>query len=195
MKKYTEKNEIPEDILKLSKDILGFYPSILETDYYTIDALKIILKKNSIIWSNKYFDGKTNTYLNGIIEFKGNDKMLFYFKKRENENTYKLYCLSKEESTDSVIFYLNQLKKLGCSCDWSRTRFTLDKEYVKAVETAFLHYYKKGWIYQGPRIVNWCPRCSTAISDIEIKYKPSKTKLWYIKYPIKQIANTGVSNA
>jgi len=62
---------------------------------------------------------------------------------------------------------LEQLKKLGCSCDWSKTRFTLDKEYVKAVETAFLHYYKKGYIYQGPRIVNWCPRCTTAISDIE----------------------------
>jgi len=80
---------------------------------------------------------------------------------------------------------LEQLKKLGCSCDWSRTRFTLDKDYVKAVETAFLHYYKKGWIYKGPRIVNWCPRCTTAISDIEIKYIPHKTKLWYIKYPLK----------
>jgi valyl-tRNA synthetase len=80
---------------------------------------------------------------------------------------------------------LEQLKKLGCSCDWSRNRFTLDKNYVKAVETAFKHYYKKGWIYQGPRIVNWCPRCSTAISDIEIKYVPRKTKLWHIKYPLK----------
>jgi len=79
---------------------------------------------------------------------------------------------------------LDQLKKLGCSCDWSRTRFTLDKEYVKAVETAFKHYYKKGWIYQGPRIVNWCPRCATAISDIEVKYVPHKTKLWYIRYPL-----------
>jgi len=80
---------------------------------------------------------------------------------------------------------LEQLKKLGCSCDWSRSRFTLDKDYIKAVETAFMHYYKKGWIYQGPRIVNWCPRCSTAISDIEIKYAPKKTKLWYIRYPLK----------
>ncbi len=79
---------------------------------------------------------------------------------------------------------LEQLKKLGCSCDWSKTRFTLDKDYVKAVETAFNHYYKKGWIYQGPRIVNWCPRCGTAISDIEVKYVPHKTKLWYIKYPL-----------
>ena len=79
---------------------------------------------------------------------------------------------------------LDQLKKLGCSCDWSRTRFTLDKDYVKAVETAFNYYYKKGWIYQGPRIVNWCPRCGTAVSDIEVKHVLRKTKLWYIKYPL-----------
>jgi len=84
---------------------------------------------------------------------------------------------------------LGQLKKLGCSCDWSRSRFTLDKDYEKSVKTAFLHYYKKGWIYQGPRIVNWCPRCGTAISDIEVKYAPHKTKLWYIRYPLQLTTN------
>ncbi|MCG2696310.1 MAG: valine--tRNA ligase [Candidatus Portnoybacteria bacterium] len=102
------------------------------------------------------------------------------------------YALGKEKFIERVWQWkekygneiLNQLKKLGCSCDWSRLRFTLDKEYSKAVETAFLHYYKKGWIYQGPRIVNWCQRCTTAISDIEIKHVPHKTKLWYIKYPL-----------
>ena len=78
---------------------------------------------------------------------------------------------------------LDQLKKLGASCDWSRTRFTLDKDYIKAVETAFLHYYKKGWIYQGKGVVNWCPRCGTSLSDIELEYKEEKSKLWYIKYP------------
>jgi len=87
----------------------------------------------------------------------------------------------KEKYGDLI---LDQLKKLGCSCDWSRTRFTLDKDYVKAVEFAFNHYYEKGWIYQGPRIVNWCPRCGTAISDIEVSYVHHKTKLWYIKYPL-----------
>jgi len=80
---------------------------------------------------------------------------------------------------------LEQLKKMGCSCDWSRERFTLDKNYAKAVYTAFLYYYKKGLIYRGPRIVNWCPRCETAISDIEVKYQEAKGKLWYIKYPLK----------
>ncbi|MFH1423395.1 MAG: valine--tRNA ligase [Candidatus Nealsonbacteria bacterium] len=81
---------------------------------------------------------------------------------------------------------LNQLKKLGASCDWSRTRFTMDKEYAKAVETAFLHYYKKGWIYQGKRVVNWCPRCGTSLSDLELEYKEEKGNLWYIKYPLNK---------
>ncbi len=79
---------------------------------------------------------------------------------------------------------LDQLKKLGCSLDWSRTRFTMDKDYVKAVEKAFLHYYKKGWIYQGEKVVNWCPRCRTSLSDLELEYKEQKGSLWHIKYPL-----------
>ncbi|MEK7575914.1 MAG: valine--tRNA ligase [Patescibacteria group bacterium] len=85
---------------------------------------------------------------------------------------------------------LDQLKKLGASCDWSRARFTMDKEYVEAVETAFLHYYKKGWIYQGDRVVNWCKRCQTSLSDLELEYEETKGKLYFIKYPLKsQISN------
>lgn len=80
---------------------------------------------------------------------------------------------------------LEQLKKIGASCDWSRTRFTMDKDYVEAVETVFLHYYKKGWIYRGKRVVNWCSRCSTSLSDLELEYKEEKSNLWYIKYPLK----------
>ena len=85
---------------------------------------------------------------------------------------------------------LSQFKKLGVSCDWSRNRFTLDKKYSQAVTTTFIHYYKKGYIYRGPRIVNWCPRCETAISDIEVKYQKEKTNLWYIKYPLKNPINS-----
>jgi len=77
---------------------------------------------------------------------------------------------------------LNQLKKLGASCDWSRTRFTMDEGYAKAVEAAFLYYYKKGWIYRGKRVVNWCPRCGTSLSDLELEYKEEPGNLWYIKY-------------
>jgi valyl-tRNA synthetase len=80
---------------------------------------------------------------------------------------------------------LNQLKKTGASCDWSRTAFTMDKNYVKAVEKAFFYYLKKGWIYQGKRPINWCPRCQTSLSDLELEYKIQKGKLWYIRYPLK----------
>ncbi len=88
----------------------------------------------------------------------------------------------KEKYGDII---LGQLKKMGASCDWSRTRFTLDKEYVKAVETAFLNYYKKGWIYRGKRVVNWCTRCQTSLSDLEIEYKEELGKMWYIRYPLQ----------
>ncbi len=81
---------------------------------------------------------------------------------------------------------LEQFKKIGSSCDWSRTRFTMDEDYSLAVKEAFLNYYKKGWIYQGERVVNWCPRCQTSLSDLEIEYKEEKGKLWYIKYPLKE---------
>ena len=83
---------------------------------------------------------------------------------------------------------LDQLKKIGSSCDWSRTRFTMDEKYSEAVKTAFLHYHKKGWIYQGERVINWCPRCQTSLSDLEIEYLEQQSKLYFIKYPIKNSA-------
>jgi len=61
----------------------------------------------------------------------------------------------------------------------------MDKDYIKAIKEAFSHYHKKGWIYRGKRVVNWCPRCQTSLSDLEIEYKEEKGKLWYIKYPVK----------
>lgn len=79
---------------------------------------------------------------------------------------------------------LEQLKKLGSSCDWSRSRFTMDKEYSRAVLNSFVHYFNKGWIYRGERVVNWCPRCQTSLSDLELEYQEEKGNLWYIKYPI-----------
>ncbi len=80
---------------------------------------------------------------------------------------------------------VEQIKKIGCSCDWSRERFTMDKDYQKAVSVAFIHYYKKGYIYRGYRLINWCPRCQTVLSDLEVEYKKLKSYLWYIRYPIK----------
>ncbi|UCE23234.1 MAG: valine--tRNA ligase [Candidatus Zixiibacteriota bacterium] len=80
---------------------------------------------------------------------------------------------------------LNQLKKMGCSCDWTRTRFTLDEKLSRAVAEVFTHLYKKGWIYKGHRIVNWCPSCQTSLSDDEVEHKDMDSHLWYIKYKLK----------
>jgi valyl-tRNA synthetase len=87
------------------------------------------------------------------------------------------------EEHGSII--INQLKKLGCSCDWSRTRFTMDEDLSGAVIEAFVRLYEKGLIYRGKYIVNWCPRCHTAISDEEVNHFDEKGSLWYIKYPVK----------
>ncbi len=79
---------------------------------------------------------------------------------------------------------LDQLKKLGVSADWSRLRFTMDEAYAKDVIAAFIHYYEKGWIYRGLRTVNWCPRCGTSLSELELEHKEEKGTLWFIKYPL-----------
>jgi len=79
---------------------------------------------------------------------------------------------------------LDQYKKIGASCDWSRNVFTMDPQYVRAVYTAFEHYFQRGWIYRAERAVNWCPRCQTSLSDLELEYKEKKGYLWYIKYPL-----------
>ena len=79
---------------------------------------------------------------------------------------------------------VNQQKSLGCSADWSRSRFTMDEGLSKAVLTVFKNLYNKGLIYKGKRMINWCPCCHTSISDAEVVYEEAQTHLWYIKYPI-----------
>ena len=79
---------------------------------------------------------------------------------------------------------LNQMRRMGVSCDWSRERFTMDDQLSRAVIEVFVRLYEEGLIYRGEYIVNWCPRCKTAISDLEVVYQPSKGKLWHIKYPV-----------
>ena len=78
-----------------------------------------------------------------------------------------------------------QQRKLGCSCDWSRRRFTLDKGLSDAVLEEFINLYKQGYIYKGTRMVNWCPNCNTAISDAEVEYKEELSHLWHLRYKIK----------
>lgn len=80
---------------------------------------------------------------------------------------------------------IEQLKKLGSSCDWRRERFTMDEGCSKAVREVFVNLYEKGLIYKGSRIINWCPHCTTALSDAEVEYETQPGKLWHIKYDIK----------
>ncbi len=79
---------------------------------------------------------------------------------------------------------LNQLKKLGSSCDWDRERFTMDEGCNKAVTEVFCKMHEKGWIYKGSRIINWCPVCNTSISDAEVEYEEQAGHFWHIKYPL-----------
>ncbi len=78
----------------------------------------------------------------------------------------------------------NQLKKLGVSCDWSREAFTLDENLSRAVEETFVRLYEKGLIYQGDRIINWCPHCGTALSDAEVEHQDDHGHLWHVLYPL-----------
>ena len=79
----------------------------------------------------------------------------------------------------------NQIRKIGCSCDWNHERFTLDEGLSNAVKEVFVRLYEKGLIYRGKRMINWCPDCNTSISDAEVEYEEESTHLWHIKYKIK----------
>ena len=80
---------------------------------------------------------------------------------------------------------VDQLKRLGCSCDWDRIRFTLDEGCSRAVVEVFNRLYEKGLIYRGERIINWCPKCLTSISDAEVEYEERDGSFWHIRYPVK----------
>ena len=80
---------------------------------------------------------------------------------------------------------VEQLKKLGSSCDWTRERFTMDEGCSEAVQTVFMQLYEKGLIYRGERIINWCPHCKTSISDVEVEYEDQQGSFWHLRYPFK----------
>ncbi len=101
--------------------------------------------------------------------------------------------LGREKFIDTVWQWVDkygetiytQLERLGASCDWSRKAFTLDDNPAKAVRTTFVNLYRKGLIYRGERITNWCPRCLTALSDLEVKYVEENANLYYIRYNVE----------
>lgn len=74
---------------------------------------------------------------------------------------------------------------MGCSCDWSRERFTMDEGLSNAVKYVFIKLYEKGLIYKGKRMINWCPSCNTSISDAEVEFEEEPTHLWHIRYKVK----------
>ncbi len=98
------------------------------------------------------------------------------------ENFIKETWKWKEEYEPRI---LGQLKTMGCSCDWEHTRFTMDEGYSKAVIETFVHYYEKGYLYRGNRITNWCPRCGTSLSDLEVEHEERKDSLWHIRYEVE----------
>ena len=92
------------------------------------------------------------------------------------------YCWEWKEEYGSRI--IQQLKKLGSSADWERERFTMDEGCSRAVEEVFTRLYEKGWIYKGSRIINWCPKCQTSLSDAEVEHVDQDGFFWHIHYPI-----------
>src|SRR5262245_38364248 len=90
---------------------------------------------------------------------------------------------------------ISQLKKLGCSCDWTRERFTMDPDYVRNVQRVFVDLYKKGRIYRGKRMVNWCPATQTALSDEEVEMKPQKGFMYHFKVQVAEEPNTWLTIA
>ncbi|MCX7723704.1 MAG: valine--tRNA ligase [Thermodesulfovibrio sp.] len=89
-----------------------------------------------------------------------------------------------KESCGGII--IEQLKRIGASCDWSRLRFTMDEGLSQAVKEVFLRLFEEGLIYRDLRLINWCPRCHTALSDLEVEHEELEGKLYYIKYPLKE---------
>ncbi len=98
----------------------------------------------------------------------------------------------KAQSGGTII---QQLKRLGASCDWSRERFTMDEGLSKAVREVFVRLYEDGLIYRGERLINWCPRCLTALSDIEVEHDEIKGKLYHIRYPLADDPQTALTVA
>lgn len=88
----------------------------------------------------------------------------------------------KEESGGTI---LKQLKRLGASADWSREAFTMDEKRSRAVRYAFSRYYHEGLAYRAPRLVNWCPRCETTLSDLEVETEPTPGKLYTLRYEVE----------
>ncbi len=118
----------------------------------------------------------TEVKVTNMLKDKGIDKEAI------GREEFLRYCWEWKAEYGSRI--LTQLKKLGSSADWERERFTMDEGCSKAVEEVFVRLYEKGWIYRGSRIINWCPKCRTSLSDAEVEHEDQNGFFWHIRYPI-----------
>ena len=138
----------------------------------------------------KRMDGYSTLWLPGY-DHAGIATQIKVEEKLRNEGKTR-FDLGREGFLDEVWAWKNkygdrivkQLKTLGCSCDWERQRFTMDDTCAKAVRETFVHMYEKGLIYKGHRIINWCPHCTTALSDAEVEYTEKPGHLWHVRYPL-----------
>ncbi|HIT31015.1 MAG TPA: valine--tRNA ligase, partial [Candidatus Scatomorpha stercoravium] len=138
----------------------------------------------------KRMDGYSTLWLPGY-DHAGIATQIKVEEKLRNEGKTR-FDLGREGFLDEVWAWKNkygdrivqQLKTLGCSCDWERQRFTMDDTCAKAVRETFVHMYEKGLIYKGHRIINWCPHCTTALSDAEVEYVEKPGHLWHVRYPL-----------
>ncbi len=140
--------------------------------------------------------GKPTLWLPGFdhasiaVEYLVSKELAKEGKSKEDVGRKEFLKRAKNFADDSLQYIRTQLKLLGFSLDWTREVYTMDKARSEAVEEAFNRLYKKGLIYQGERIINWCPKCQTAISDLENVHEEEKSKLYYLKYGPIIIATT-----
>ena len=147
-------------------------------------------------------DGKEVLWLPGT-DHAGIATQVQVEKALKKEERLTKYDLGREKFLERVWSWkekhggiiINQLKKLGCSCDWTRERFTMDAEYSRCVQKVFVELYKKGLIYRGKRMVNWCPVSQTALSDEEVEMKPQKGFMYHFKVEVAETPGTWLTIA
>jgi len=136
--------------------------------------------------------GEPTLWLPGA-DHAGIASQVFFEKILKKEEGKSRHDLGREEFTKRLREFVlgkrdimeNQLRRLGASCDWTRNKFTLDSDVSEAIYHTFKKMYDEGLIYRGERIINWCPRCATGLSDLEVEYQDTEGQLTYIKYPLK----------
>ncbi len=110
-------------------------------------------------------------------------------KRRTDLKRNKFYRQCLKFTLDNKKIMFKQMEKMGVSCDWSREKFTLDKKISKQVLKTFVSLYKDKFAYRGERMINWCPRCATTLSDLEVEHLEEKSKIYFIKYPLVSKSN------